>query len=149
MYINVSPQRRDAFYALQDQEPKLVPIQDVRTRWNSTFLMLRRAKRLQSVFDTFCSQYEQPHFALSSGEWRQIEYLLFILEPFFRFTSLVSRTKDSSIHLVFTIYNRIFDHLERAIAALRRKKVPWKQLMQSALEAASEKLSKYYRHRQY
>jgi hypothetical protein len=40
---------------LQTESPKLVPIQDVKTRWNSTFLMLRRAKRLQSVFDTFCS----------------------------------------------------------------------------------------------
>ena len=107
--------------------------------------MLRRAKRLQLVFDTFYSQYEQPHFALSPGEWRQIEYLLFILKPFYKFTSLVSRTKDSSIHLVFSIYNRLFNHLEKAIAALRRKKVPWKQLMQSALEAASEKLSKYYK----
>lgn len=55
IYINASPQRRESFYNLQTEEPKLVPIQDVRTRWNSTFLMLRRAKRLQSTFDEFCS----------------------------------------------------------------------------------------------
>ncbi|KAJ5240529.1 uncharacterized protein N7469_002120 [Penicillium citrinum] len=64
IYINASPQRRDAFYNLQPDEPKLVPIQDARTRWNSTYLMLRRAKRLQAIFDTSCSQYVQPHFAL-------------------------------------------------------------------------------------
>ncbi|OKP09772.1 hypothetical protein PENSUB_4838, partial [Penicillium subrubescens] len=28
VYINASPQRRDAFYNLQPDEPKLVPIQD-------------------------------------------------------------------------------------------------------------------------
>ncbi|EYE89961.1 uncharacterized protein EURHEDRAFT_436400, partial [Aspergillus ruber CBS 135680] len=57
IYINASPQRREAFYNLQKEEPKLAPIQDVKTRWNSTFLMLRRAKRLQFIFDEFCKQY--------------------------------------------------------------------------------------------
>lgn len=38
--------------------------------------MLRRAKRLQSTFDEFCSQHDQDHFALSQEECRQIEYLL-------------------------------------------------------------------------
>ncbi|EED14179.1 hypothetical protein TSTA_103980 [Talaromyces stipitatus ATCC 10500] len=59
VYINASPQRWEAFCNLQAEGPKLVPIQDVRTRWNSTFLMLRRAKKLQSAFDKFCSQYNQ------------------------------------------------------------------------------------------
>jgi hypothetical protein len=42
--------------------------------------MLRRAKRLQAVSDTFCSQYDQPYFALGTEEWRQIDYLMFILQ---------------------------------------------------------------------
>lgn len=106
--------------------------------------MLRRAKRLQATFDTFCSQYDQPHFALSAEEWRQIDYLLFVLQPFFKYTTVVCTTKDSSIHLVFSFYNKLFDHLEKSIRQLRRKKVTWKQLMLSSLEAAQEKLSKYY-----
>ncbi|KAK9847191.1 hypothetical protein MYU51_020359 [Penicillium brevicompactum] len=127
IYINASPQRRESFYNLQTEEPKLVPIQDVRTRWNSTFLMLlmlRRAKRLQSTFDEFCSQYDQDHFALNQEEWRQIEYL-WITQPFFKFTTLLSKTKDAK-------------------NALKRKKVAWKQLMLSSLEAAEKKLSHYY-----
>jgi hypothetical protein len=47
-----------------------VPIQDVATRWNSTFLMLVRAKKLQQAFDAFYSQYDQEHFALSQEQWR-------------------------------------------------------------------------------
>ncbi|KAJ5365267.1 hypothetical protein N7517_008153 [Penicillium concentricum] len=117
---------------------------DVRTRWNSTFLMLRRAKRLHDTFDKYCEDYTQPHFALSIEGWRQIDYLLCILQPFFTLTTLVRRTKDSSIYLIFRIYNKLFDHLERSIRQLRRKKVPWKQLMLSSLEAAKEKLKKYY-----
>jgi hypothetical protein len=49
-----------------------------------------------------------------------------------------------SIHLVFSIYNKLFDHLEKAKSALRRKKVAWKQLMLLSLEAAEKKLSHYY-----
>jgi hypothetical protein len=106
--------------------------------------MLRRAKRLHIAFNKFCSDYDQHHFTLSAEGWRQIDYLLCILQPFFTLTTLVCRTKDSSIHLVFRIYNKLFDHLERSIGQLRRKKVPWKQLMLSSLDAAKEKLKKYY-----
>ncbi|OQD74460.1 hypothetical protein PENANT_c174G02644 [Penicillium antarcticum] len=94
VYINGSPQRKEAFLNLQSNNARirLLPIQD----------------------------------------------------PFFTLTTLVCRTKDSSIHLVFRIYNKLFDHLERSIRQLRRKKVHWKQLMLSSLEAAKEKLKKYY-----
>lgn len=46
-----------------------------------------------------------------------------------------------SIHLVFSIYNKLFNHLEKSMSALRRKKVAWKQLMLSSLKAAKRKLS--------
>ena len=108
--------------------------------------MLQRAKRLQSTFNAFCSesQYALPHLTLDHEEWRQIEYLLYITQPFFRFTTLLSQTRDVSIHLVFSIYNKLFDHLEKSMDALRRKKVSWKQLVLKALEAAKSKLSHYY-----
>lgn len=106
--------------------------------------MLRRARRLYTTYNSYCADFNQPYFALNSEGWRQIDYLLCILQPFFTFTTLVCRTKDSSIHLVFRIYNKLFDHLERSISQLQRKKVHWKQMMLSSLEAAKEKLIKYY-----
>lgn len=106
--------------------------------------MLQRAKRLHIAFNKFCCDYDQHHFTLSAEGWRQIDYLLCILQPFFTLTTLVCRTKDSNIHLVFRIYNKLFDHLERSMRQLRWKRVPWKQLMLSSLEAAKEKLKKYY-----
>ncbi|KAJ5460955.1 uncharacterized protein N7458_002507 [Penicillium daleae] len=108
VYINKSPQRRESFIRLQTKEPKLMPIQDIKTRWNSTFLMLRRAKRLQSAFDDFC---------------RQVDYLLSITYPFFKFTSSLSATTDITIHNVFGIYNALFTHIDKAKAQLARKKV--------------------------
>jgi hypothetical protein len=123
-----------------------MPIQDVKTCWDSTFLMLQRAKRLQSTYNAFCSesQYALPHLTLDHEEWRHIEYLLCITQPLFRFTTLLSQTRDVSIHLVFSIYNKLFDHLEKSMDALRRKRVLWKQLVLKALEAAKSKLSHCY-----
>ncbi|KAJ5982337.1 hypothetical protein N7451_012437 [Penicillium sp. IBT 35674x] len=144
VYINGSPQRKEAFLNLQPNGQKLVLIQDVRTRWNSTFLMLRQAKRLHITLDEYCSHHDQPHFALSAEGWRQIDYVLCILQPFFAFTILICQTKHLSIHHVFNIYNRLFDHPERSMRKLRRSKVSWKQLMLSSLEAAKDKLSEYY-----
>lgn len=66
----------EAFQSLQSELPKLVPIQDVQSHWNSTFLMLRRAKQLHSTFNEYCVEYGQPHLKLDAEEWRQIQYLL-------------------------------------------------------------------------
>ncbi|KAG0153117.1 hypothetical protein PDIDSM_2076 [Penicillium digitatum] len=134
IYVNASPQRRETFYNLQTTNIKIVPIQDVKTRWNSTFLMLRRAKRLQ---------YDCEEMLLSEQEWRQIDYLLCITEPFFDYTTQLSKTRDVTAHYVFKIYNKLFD-LERSQAQLRRKRVPWKKQMLEALEAGRSKLDEYY-----
>jgi hypothetical protein len=106
--------------------------------------MLRRAKRLQSIFDEFCIKYGHSHLKLDQEQWRQIDYLLCITQPFFQFTNALSKTKDVTIHFVFGIYNKLFDHLEKSINRLNRKKVSWKKVMLSALYAAKAKLSQYY-----
>ncbi|KAG0156960.1 hypothetical protein PDIDSM_4143 [Penicillium digitatum] len=123
IYVNASPQRRETFYNLQTTNIKIVPIQDVKTRWNSTFLMLRRAKRLRAIFSLFCTEYDCEEMLLSEQEWRQIDYLLCITEPFFDYTTQLSKTRDVTAHYVFKIYNKLFDHLERSQAQLRRKRL--------------------------
>lgn len=57
---------------------------------------------------------------------------------------MLSKTKDITVHTVFSIYNTLFAHFEKSITQLRRKKVPWKQSMLNALEAGQSKLSLYY-----
>lgn len=146
VFVSKSPQRREIFLGLlnQTKERKVVPLQDVKTRWNSTYLMLQRAKRLQSVFNEFPSHSNCPELKLSQEECRQIEYLLCLTQPFFKFTTALSKTKDVTAHSIFIIYNRLFDHLDKSIYQLRPKKVPWKKLMLSALKAARQKLRNYY-----
>ncbi|KAG0154680.1 hypothetical protein PDIDSM_248 [Penicillium digitatum] len=142
VFFNASPQRREAFIALQP-EPALIPIQDVRTRWNSTFL-INRAKKLQPFYDQYCTDHQYLYFKLDQEEWRQVEYLLLLTKPFFDFTLMLSKTKDITAHNIYSIYNKLFSHLDAAEAKLKNKGVIWKKRMLWALQTAKKKLSKYY-----
>ena len=106
--------------------------------------MLQRAKRLRSIFGPFCAEYDRTDLMLDAKEWRQVDYLLWITQPFFEFTTELSKTKDATTHHVFKIYNLLFEHLEESISQLAKKRVPWKKTMLRALEAALEKLRRYY-----
>jgi hypothetical protein len=96
LYIEQSPlscdlreckfQRRGTFYNLQTT--------NVKRRWNSTLLMLRRAKRLRVIFSLFNTEYDCEEMLLSEQEWRQIDYLLCITEAFFDYTTQLSKTRD-------------------------------------------------------
>jgi hypothetical protein len=74
-----------------------------------------------------------------------VRELICILQPFQRFTTLLSKSKDVTIHRVFKVYNKLFDHMEKSISRLKRKRVAWKQVMLTSLEAAKNKLSVYYK----
>ena len=106
--------------------------------------MFQRANRLSVSYQRYCVEHQRPEFRLSKSEWRQIEYLLCITKPFYKWTVGLSKIKATTIHNVFQVYNRLFTHFEQAQARLRRKKVPWKKAMLQALEAGSKKLSVYY-----
>ena len=78
--------------------------------------MLRRAKRLQSSLDMFCVVNGHHELMLDKEQWRQIDYLLCLTQPFFEFTTALSHTKDATIYGVFSIYNQLFSYLELSIA---------------------------------
>lgn len=49
-----------------------------------------------------------------------------------------------TVQHVFSIYNKLFNHLDAAERKLKRKAVTWKRRMLQALQSAKQKLSKYY-----
>lgn len=55
---------------------------------------------------------------LDQEEWRPIEYLLWITQPFFKFTTALSQTKDVTIHTLClastTSFSTILKHLSRS-----------------------------------
>ena len=79
--------------------------------------------------------YQYLQFKLEKEEWYQINYLLLITKPFFKFMT---------IYQVFGIYNKLFRYLKASEKQLRRKKVLQKKKMLIALIAAYNKLSEYY-----
>jgi hypothetical protein len=93
IYVNASSRRRETFNNIQTKDPKLMPIQDVKTRW--TFLMFRRAKRLRAIFIPFCVEYDREDLLLNNEEWRQVDYLLCIAEPFIDYTTYFQRLEIS------------------------------------------------------
>ncbi|KAL3258479.1 hypothetical protein ABHI18_006016 [Aspergillus niger] len=144
VFVNASPQRRDAFIALQPVHDQLFPLQDVQTRWNSTFLMLRRARKLRNCIDRYCTDHDYVQFKISDTEWRQIDYLLQLTKPFFQFTMALMKTRDVTIHSVFLVYRKLLEHIEKSTRSLSRKTTPWKRAIHDALLAAKQKLREYY-----
>lgn len=98
--------------------------------------MLRRAKRLRQEITEFCGTYNRSDLMLDADEWRQIDYLLLITQPFYDFTRELSKTTDATTYLIFMVYNELFKHIKQSINQLRRKKVIWKKNMLEALESA-------------
>lgn len=74
------------------QERKL--IQDVQTRWNSTFYMLERLNEQKSAISLYAAEYGDIN-SLTGNQWILLEKLLNLLQPFEAITKEVSSTKCS------------------------------------------------------
>ena len=77
---------------LETKDP-LIPIQDNDTRWNSWFLMIRRALNLRDAIDLFIKRHVEKNKSslskldeLSNGDWDTIIRIKEILQPFYMLT---------------------------------------------------------------
>ena len=66
----------------------LLLVQDVKTRWNSTFLMLQRLSILKATVQLYAGDNEIP--ILTANEWQLMDKVLRLLQPFFEITKKVS-----------------------------------------------------------
>ncbi|XP_021771708.1 zinc finger BED domain-containing protein RICESLEEPER 2-like [Chenopodium quinoa] len=72
---------------------------DVPTRWNSTFLMLRRALDLLSALKMFGRIESNYHLVLTAHEWEIVEKMCDFLEPFYDITNLFSGSEYPTSNL--------------------------------------------------
>ncbi|CAI7613870.1 unnamed protein product [Penicillium palitans] len=50
-FVNETPRKRDKLLYLQPASTRVLPLDDAKSRWNSVFLMLKRAGRLRRYID--------------------------------------------------------------------------------------------------
>ncbi|XP_057973894.1 zinc finger BED domain-containing protein RICESLEEPER 2-like [Malania oleifera] len=99
-YVRHSPARLNNFkrcVEVKKVECKKMLCLDVRTRWNSTYLMLDTAQRYEMAFERF--RDEDPSFRIeletrdgipSSFDWEQVRKFVMFLEHFYELTIRVS-----------------------------------------------------------
>ena len=63
-------------------------VQDVKTRWNSTFLMLQRLSVLKTAIQLYAADHEIP--VPTPNEWQLMDIVLHLLQLFFEITNKVS-----------------------------------------------------------
>ena len=134
-----------SFVKTRPDMPKVLKLfQDIKSRWDSTLYILVRAHQLKPDLEAFFDKHRAKFLRLDKEEWSQVEYLIDIIKPFYRYTQVIGATRRPTLHQAFEIYDKLFKHLERASNRLSRKRVPWKIQMKEALDAAHRKLAKYY-----
>jgi len=78
----------------QDGSQPLLPVQDVSTRWNSTYLMCERACKLKRPLQLYLAEHDVlPKVA--ANDWVLLERLLLIPKPFFELTKQLSAENAS------------------------------------------------------
>ncbi|KAL2930501.1 Zinc finger BED domain-containing protein RICESLEEPER 2 [Bienertia sinuspersici] len=76
-------------------------ILDCPTRWNSTYLMLKKAFQAKPAFDIFAMRDSNFDFNLSLEEWKVVEFFCGFLEPFYNITCLFSGCEYPTANLYF------------------------------------------------
>jgi len=147
--ITLTPGRRNEFIDCQKAKVRIavLPIMDVKTRWNSTLELLERAYRLHEFTQEWLknpkySDY-QPLFT-TQDEWTIVKYVMEVLRPFRYWTLWMSKWHTVTLHHIIAVYNDMFDHMDGVMRALAKIKTQWKEDLFFAVKCAQQKLSKYY-----
>ncbi|KAJ5350258.1 hypothetical protein N7541_007985 [Penicillium brevicompactum] len=132
-FVNETPRKRDEFLSLQPAGIRLLPLDDANTRWNSVFLMLKRAGRLRRFIYQYCQQSEDVQHRLTDTDWRKVDYLVQLIMPFIQFTTALLVSKEATVHKVCFVFKILMDHLDESTQILRRKSTPWKRKLLESL----------------
>jgi hypothetical protein len=112
--IRSSPQRHEKF-ANQCEVLGVVPkelIIDVKTRWNSTFLMLERALELRELLkDAMCEREFHP-YQLADQDWTLLETISGLLVVFKHATDTVCTSANPTLTATIPVYNRMMKRVE-------------------------------------
>lgn len=95
LWIARSPQRRQDW---KEVSPGKQVSYDIDTRWNSTYVMIQDALRLQTELGQFVRIHpEVQALQLTDDEWSTLQQVAKILKPFWDHTNSVSKTRPTIV----------------------------------------------------
>jgi hypothetical protein len=141
--IMLTPGHRNEFIDCQKANVRIaaLPIMYVKTPWNYTLEFLEGAYRLQE----FTREWLQnPKYA----EYRPLftnhnkstidKYVTKVLRQFQYQTLWMSKRHTVTLHLIITVYNDMFGHMDGVMRALAKKKTQWKEDLFFAVKLAQQ-----------
>ncbi|GBC49849.2 zinc finger BED domain-containing protein RICESLEEPER 2-like [Rhizophagus irregularis DAOM 181602=DAOM 197198] len=145
--IRASPQRCAKFSSqcdLYEDVKNLNLVLDVKTRWNSTYMMLKCALELQKpLHDTTMIERELEEFSISTEEWNQMKELCHVFEIFHKATVEMSKAQYITLSSSIPVYNILLDHLEKLLDN-KNKEYCTISKIRTAITKGYEKLKTYY-----
>lgn len=84
--------------------PQLALLKEMDIRWNSTYLMLKRAFEMKDVLNYLCqNNTDFQSYFIEDSMWNQVKLFIDFLIPFYDATLLLSKSKYPSIYYVIPI----------------------------------------------
>jgi hypothetical protein len=116
-FLKRSPQKALSFLEITNGiigKRRLAMVQDVATRWNSTFFMLKRASKLRACITVFCETNNlTDRYSLTLDEWAKVEQLCSFAELLNEATEIVLPDKKTSLVLAAPVYIRLIERLNK------------------------------------
>ncbi|KAG8959520.1 hypothetical protein FRC00_001502 [Tulasnella sp. 408] len=110
-----SPQRRYTFRQQVRQfyeNLRLMVIRDVKTRWNCTHAMIKRALILQNAINTWVLSIPELHpYALTKSDWKVLAATEELLQPFTNITRDMSQSGTPMLCYAIPFYRHMKRHL--------------------------------------
>ena len=116
-HFNHSVIATDGLLSKQEGPQKLKLIQDVQTRWNSSFLMLQRLLKLRVpiygvLFDDKLTKVgDRAKLDMKDCYWKVIEDILPILEPLAEITEVLGKENEPTGSSVYVLIKNVFTHV--------------------------------------
>ena len=119
-----------------------LPILDVKTRWNSIYLLLERAIKLRIPLDLIARQSNMglAEFAVTDDEWTLVQQIFEFLQIFYDITLEIEGNKTPTLSLTVPLYDLLLSDLKEVVTDPLQP-----ECIKKGADAAITKIIKYYK----